>query len=175
MATEMGEYLVGSYLKLVLGCGVVDYNTRPPGGGMQGLGELDVVGFDFAHRKAYFCEVTTHLGGLLIGPNADNTIAKLKSKHARQRDYVKNHLHLPKFAIRFMFWSPVVRRGLVGTLAKTGFELFINQTYSEAIEEVKKKARTSTADANNPAFRVLQILEHMRRVPPNEMRSAVKG
>ena len=77
----MGEFLVGAYLKLVLGCGVVDYNARPPGGGLAGLGELDVVGFDFAKRKAYLCEVTTHLGGLLIGPNADNTINKLKSKH----------------------------------------------------------------------------------------------
>jgi hypothetical protein len=52
MATEMGEYLVGAYLKLVLGCGVVDYNARPPGGGLQGLGELDVIGFDFVSRSA---------------------------------------------------------------------------------------------------------------------------
>src|SRR4051812_33730448 len=108
------EYLVGAYLKLVLGCGVVDYNARPPGGGLQGLGELDVVGFDFANGRAYLCEVTTHLGGLLIGPNAENTIKKLKSKHERQKDYVRDHFHLPKFSIRL--WSPVVRRGLVRKL-----------------------------------------------------------
>jgi hypothetical protein len=40
MATEMGEYIVGAYLKLVLGCDVVDYNTRPPGGGVTGLNEM---------------------------------------------------------------------------------------------------------------------------------------
>lgn len=64
-----------------------------------------------------------------------------------------------------MFWSPVVRRGLVPKLKATGFELFINETYSRAIEDLRAKARTSSADANNPAFRVLQILEHVRRVP----------
>ena len=166
MPTEMGEYLVGAYLKLVLECGVVDYNARPPSGGLQGLGELDVIGFDFSNRKAYLCEVTTHLDGLQIGGGAKSTISKLKSKHIRQREYAKNHLHLPGFDIRYMFWSPVVRRGLVTELEATGFELFINKTYSEAIEQLKKKAKTSTADANNPAFRVLQILEHVRRVPP---------
>jgi hypothetical protein len=38
MATEMGEYLVGAYLKLVLGCGVVDFNPRPPGAHATGSG-----------------------------------------------------------------------------------------------------------------------------------------
>jgi hypothetical protein len=166
MPTEMGEYLVGAYLKVVLKCSVVDYNARPRGGGLEGLGELDVIGFDFADRKAYLCEVTTHLDGLLIGGSGQSTIAKLKSKHLRQQEYVKRHLHLPDFAIRYMFWSPVVRRGLVQELEQTGFELFINRTYSEAMEKLRDSARASTADANNPAFRVLQILEHLRRTPP---------
>ena len=76
MPTEMGEYLVGAYLKLVLKCGVVDYNARPPGGSLEGLGEFDVIGFGFASRRAYLCEVTTHLGGLLIGGGGQSTIAK---------------------------------------------------------------------------------------------------
>jgi hypothetical protein len=83
MPTEMSEYLVGAYLKLVLGCSVVDYNARPPGGGLEGLGELDVIGFDFANRKAYFCEVTTHLDGLLIGKDGAATMTKLESPSAR--------------------------------------------------------------------------------------------
>ena len=40
-------YIVGAYLKLIEGCDVIDYNVRPPGGGMAGLSELDVVGLDF--------------------------------------------------------------------------------------------------------------------------------
>ena len=44
MLTDVGEYLVGAYLQLFENCDFVDYNVRPPGGGMKGLGELDVVG-----------------------------------------------------------------------------------------------------------------------------------
>jgi hypothetical protein len=166
MPTEMGEYLVGAYLKLVFECSVVDYNARPAGGGLQGLGELDVIGFDFVGRNVYLCEVTTHLDGLHIGQGAGSTITKLAAKHRRQREYAERHLHLPDFTARFMFWSPVVRRALAGQLEGIGFELFINRKYREAIEELRKKARASTADANNPAFRVLQILEHLRSAPP---------
>lgn len=64
MAVEMGEYVAGAYLKLVLGCDFIDYNVRPPGGGLEGLGELDVVGLDFKAQTAYLCEVTTHVRGL---------------------------------------------------------------------------------------------------------------
>ena len=32
-----GEYIVGAYLKLKLDCDFVDYNVRPPGGGLEGL------------------------------------------------------------------------------------------------------------------------------------------
>jgi hypothetical protein len=166
MPTEMGEYLVGAYLKLVLGCSVVDYNARPTGGGIQGLGELDVIGFDFIKRNVFLCEVTTHLDGLQIGGGAKSTIAKLAAKHVRQREYAERHLHLPDFKARFMFWSPVVRRGLVTALEGIGFELFINGTYREAVEQLRVKAKASTADANNPAFRALQILEHLRRAAP---------
>jgi hypothetical protein len=163
MATEMGEYLVGAYLKLILGCGVVDYNARPPGGGLTGLGELDVIGLDLANEKAYLCEVTTHLDGIQIGGGAQSTIKKLTDKHARQREYAKSHLHLPKFAVRFMYWAPRVRKGLMAELEATGFELWVNETYTKAVEELRVKARSSTSDSNNPAFRMLQILEHMRR------------
>ncbi|WP_298278523.1 hypothetical protein [uncultured Bradyrhizobium sp.] len=162
MPTEMGEYLVGAYLKLILECSVVDYNARPAGGGIQGLGELDVIGLDFINRNVYLCEVTTHLNGLLIGGGAESTIATLTAKHARQREYAEHHLHLPDFKARFMFWSPVVRPGLVARLKDIGFELFINGTYRNAVDELRSKASASTSDANNPAFRVLQILEHMR-------------
>lgn len=62
-----------------------------------------------------------------------------------------------------MFWSPVVRRGLVGPLGGIdGLELFINDNYTEAVNALRQRAARSTADANNPAFRMLQILGHMR-------------
>ena len=61
MKTEMGELVVGAYLKLCLHCAFVDYNVRPPGGGLEGLGELDVVGLDPDSGCAFLCEVTTHI------------------------------------------------------------------------------------------------------------------
>jgi Holliday junction resolvase-like predicted endonuclease len=161
MATEMGEYLVGAYLKLVRGFNVVDYNTRPPGGGLNGLGELDVIAFNFTSREVCLCEVTTHLDGLQIGPNADFTIRKISAKHQRQRSYAQSYL--ADFKPRYMFWSPRVRPQLAAKLESIeGLELYINDKYTAAVDELRVKASTSKADANNPAFRLLQILEHLR-------------
>ena len=69
MNTEMGELLIGAYLKVIEGCDVVCYNQRPPGGGLKGLHELDVLGLHFGKRTAFLCEVTTHTGGLLYVNN----------------------------------------------------------------------------------------------------------
>ena len=44
MLTDIGECFVGAYLQLIAKCDFVDYNVRPPGGGLAGLSELDVVG-----------------------------------------------------------------------------------------------------------------------------------
>ena len=57
--TDIGEYIVGAYLKITKKCDFVDYNVRPPGGGLEGLNELDVVELDFKNEIAYLCEVTT--------------------------------------------------------------------------------------------------------------------
>src|SRR5690349_1924403 len=162
MATEMGEFLVGAYLRLELKCGVVDYNARSPGGGLQGLGELDVIGFDFDAGAAYLCEVTTHLEGLLIGRGALATFDKIVKKHERQKSYAAEHLRRFR-RIRYMFWSPVVARGLAARLGQLdGLELMINGSYKTAIDKLRKHARRSTSTTSNPAFRVLQILEHLR-------------
>jgi hypothetical protein len=111
MLTDIGEFIAGAYLQLEEKCEVVDYNVRPPGGGLDGLGELDVVGLNFDTNTIFFCEVTTHIRGLLYKNNQE-TIARIKRKYERQRIYAKrykdnfeNH--------RFMFWSPYVPRGIL--------------------------------------------------------------
>ncbi|MDD5659927.1 MAG: hypothetical protein PHR39_07990 [Actinomycetota bacterium] len=38
--TDIGEYIVGAYLKVIKKCDFIDYNARPPGGGLEGLNEL---------------------------------------------------------------------------------------------------------------------------------------
>jgi hypothetical protein len=163
MNAEMGEFLVGAYLKVVEGCDFVGYNVRPPGGGLQGLEELDVVGLQFASRTAFLCEVTTHIGGLLIGSN-QTTVAKLAAKHLRQKDYAERQLkEFPKR--RYQFWSPVVPRGYLTThLPKIdpALELVINEEYGRRVQVLRARAAKQMNDENNPAFRLLQILERVR-------------
>lgn len=162
MNTEMGEYLVGACLKVVEGCDFVDYNVRFPGGGLKGLDELDVIGFNFHSSTAYLCEVTTHIRGLLYVDNR-TTVDRIARKFMKQKRYAGEHLgHIAKH--RFMFWSPAVPKGYMtkGLAEIGGLELIINAEYARRINELRGHAKTLTHDAGNPAFRLLQILEHVR-------------
>lgn len=163
MKTEMGEYIVGAYLKIIKGCDFVDYNIRPLGGGLEGLNELDVVGLDFKNKTAYLCEVTTHIRGLLYGNN-QKTVEKIKTKHEWQKKYADKHLS--DFPDKwFMFWSPVVPVGYITTEFEKidGMKFVINKEYAECIDELKEKAKELSNDVGNPFFRTLQILENLRR------------
>lgn len=165
MSIEMGEYAVGAYLKILSGCDFVDYNVRRPGGGLAGLGELDVIGLDFKRKIAYLCEVTTHIIGLLYKDNI-TTIERIKQKYQKQQkqqSYAKDYLKdFPTCS--FMFWSPRVPKGyLTENLTKIkGLELIINEEYTQRIRQLRHKARELTNDIGNPFFRALQILEHLR-------------
>lgn len=162
MLTDVGEYLVGAYLDLVEECDVIDYNVRPPGGGIQGLTELDLVGFSFERDTAYLCEVTTHIRGLLYRNNQE-TVRRIAKKHERQKAYAERYL--TQFSNkRYQFWSPVVPVGYVTeNLANlSDLELIINREYTARVEQLKKLARETAHDARNPVFRVLQILGHLR-------------
>jgi hypothetical protein len=155
----MGEYLVGSYLRLVEGCDFVDYNVRTPGGGLQGLNELDVLGLDFDGDTAFLCEVTTHVGGLLYGSGNQSSVDVIRKKHLHQRAYSEKYLS--RFSRHvFQFWSPNVPKGQLTQALETieGLELVINGEYKRRVETLMLRARSEKQDTNNPAFRMLQIL-----------------
>ncbi|ELB2274893.1 hypothetical protein QNZ94_004594 [Vibrio parahaemolyticus] len=162
MLTDIGEFIVGAHLQLFEGCDCVDYNVRPPGGGLDGLGELDVVGLNFATETAYLCEVTTHIRGLLYKSNKD-TVERVIKKHDRQKAYAKKYLSNFKHH-RFMFWSPVVPVGyLTNNLSEIeSLECVINGEYKRRFNELRSLAAGTTHDARNPVFRMLQIMEHLR-------------
>ena len=162
MKTELGEYLVGAYLSQKLECDFIGYNIRPRVSGLKGLAELDVVGLRHKDKTAFLCEVTTHLDGLQYG-SYPTTISKVREKHERQKLYAQQHLKAFD-TVKFMFWSPVVRRGAITlALAKiAGLELIINQEYSARVRELQEHAKDTTRDTGNPAFRFLQILAHLR-------------
>ena len=162
MTTEMGEYVAGAWLREVAGCDFVNYGVRPPGGGLAGLAEFDLVGFHFGERTAYLCEVTTHLDGLNYG-SYQLTLERITKKCERQRDYARRYLAV--FAShRFMFWSPRVPVGrLTDHLCGIdGLELVINGEYRKRVGELRELARDTTRDTGNPFFRALQILGHLR-------------
>ena len=161
--TDIGEYIVGAYLKVIKKCDFIDYNARPPVGGLEGLNELDVVGLDFKNKSVYLCEVTTHIRGILYKDNK-TTIERIKKKYQRQKEYADKYLlDFPKRY--FMFWSPVVPKGYVTEEIEKidGLEVVINEKYTQCIDELKEKAKKSTHDIGNPFFRILQILEHLKK------------
>lgn len=162
MLTDIGEYIVGAYLKLSEGCDFVDYNVRAPGGGVEGLGELDVLGLKMETKKAYLCEVTTHIRGLNYGGN-EKTVRRIIKKHERQKWYANNYLTNFDEA-EFSFWSPYVPVGYMTEQLQQvdGLQLVINEAYAARIDEMKRLAQANTHDTRNPFFRMLQILQHTR-------------
>jgi hypothetical protein len=164
MSTEMGEYIVGACLKLLMGCDVVDYNVRRPGGGLVGLDELDVLGLDFKNKTAYLCEVTTHLDGLLYGSGNAETVKRIRDKYLKMKEYADNYLPEYLTKPRFMFWSPVVKyTARKGIEQIKGLELIINDDYADYVAQLQEFANKATYNTGNPAIRVLQIIGHLRR------------
>lgn len=152
---EMGELLVGAYLQVVRKCSFVLYNQRPEGGGIEGLGELDVVGI--SDHTVYLCEVTTHVKG--IDPKA---VARIEAKFGRQRAFAKRHFkdHDKVFEL----WSPYVPRGdRLDRLSQIrGLDLVVNAEYARRVRELEERARKSAEPTGNDAFRLLQILGHLK-------------
>ena len=164
MNTEMGEYLVGAWLKEVKECDFIQYNARLPEGHLPGLNEVDVIGLDLKNKIAYLCEVTTHLRGVLYG-TYQKTIEKIRDKFAGDKEF--SDKILKDFPTRhYMLWSPVVPEGKLTSqlteLERNGVELVVNRKYAERIRELTTAAHRKANDTGNPAFRLLQILEHLR-------------
>ena len=160
---EMGEYVVGAYLKLVKGCQHVMYNVRQ---GKQS--EVDVVGIDLRHRVVCICEVKTHIGGLLISKGgADVTGEKIRKQLENNVQYGRQWSR--DFTPKYMFWSPYVPAGkrmaqlqAIETRIKPKVELIVNSEYTKRVEELQKMARHDDSTSGEPFYRALQIIEHMR-------------
>lgn len=162
VVTDVGELIVGAYLKLILNCDIVDYNVRVPGGGKLGLEELDVIGLKFDTKQAFLCEVTTHLRGVLY-TNNETTIKKIEDKHKRQISYAEKFLKdFPNR--RYMFWAPYVPKGgITDALFKINtLDLVINKDYTASIDKLRIEAKNTTHLTGNDFFRILQILEHLK-------------
>ncbi len=164
----MGEYAVGAYLKLILECDVVDYKVKRPTKGLESQFEIDLIGLQFSTSTAILCEVKTHILGLLCGSNNKDTIERIEKQFHNMQDYAKNYLHNFENQ-KFMLWSPYVPEGVQtkSYSEMNGLDLIINDTYTEKIRQLENLAKRNkysvTKITDNPFFRTLQILGHLRK------------
>ncbi len=162
--SEVGEEIVGTWLRYCRGCDFVDYNV----GVRDGQGEIDVIGINLVEKEAYVCEVATHIHGLGY-KNVEQTIL---NKFIRANDYANTALW--GMPVTYMFWAPVVRRGDQMAALKAvqsglwearrlRLELVINQAYVDKMDELRGLAAKRRRDVPHQMFRLLQIEEHAKR------------
>lgn len=185
MQPQIGEQLVGAYLRIINDYDLVSYNQRSKEAGQQM--ELDVLGVGTVNgdQTVYGCEVVTHLNGLHYNgtPDTDEwaeygnddyqyTLQRLWEKF--QQDYgLLTDVFDRADTYVLQFWSPVVPQGyLTDGLAElqrrfeaehdVTIELVVNGEYANRINDLREKASTTQKSYDEPAFRFLQILEHLR-------------
>ena len=166
MAEDIGESLVGSYLRYVAGCEFVLFNTFLPGE----QGEIDVIGIRLGTpRDIYFSEVTTHIGGMTYGGNK-NTVDKVRSKLVRARSFAQDRF--PGDNHHFEVWSPRVP---VGAMTKqfdamkvefasdaSDLTFVMNQQYGDRVQALIGVAKDNSKATSDPAFRLLQVLSRVK-------------
>lgn len=167
--SDLGESLVGAYMRHVEQCSIVLYNSFFA----DQQGEVDVVALKRQGpekpRLVYLCEVTTHIEGM-----ARNTVKRVPAKLGRLREFAE--LTFPEEEHRFQWWSPYVNEGAItagfehlrADWAADGraLEFIINTEYTRRIAQLVKHASGNTSTTNEPAYRMLQMLTHLRGEKP---------
>lgn len=166
---ETGEYLVGAWLKLCGGCEIVVYNQKVSPKGPR-MNEVDVIGLEPQGYRAYFCEVATHLGGLLYSGGNKDTMRRIENKFKADVEYA--HRTFLGWQVHHMLWAPYVPKGMLTSsltdlqskLKADGVDLhlIINQEYTLSVDQLRELAGTETRDRGESFYRALQILEHLR-------------
>lgn len=182
---QIGEQLVGAYLRINNDCDLVSYNQRSKEAGQQM--ELDVlgVGTDNGNQTIYGCEVVTHLDGLHYNgtPDTDSweeygnddyqyTLQRLWEKFQQDYALIRDVFDRADTYV-LQFWSPVVPQGyLTDGLEElqsrfeaehdVSIDLVINGEYTDRVYDLRQKASATRKSYDESAFRFLQILEHLR-------------
>ena len=188
-AVTIGEELVGAWLSICEGCDFVTYSQRHP----TGQGEIDVLALKMAWKRAYLCQVTTHLGGMLYssgskpasatrpGSSYYQTVAKVEDKWNRDIRYVEECLD--GFETELMLWTlkaskEYVVQPLAALAAKlmqqhqVTISIIANAEYARRIRQLEAEAKRTTKETGNSAFRVLQILARLAPVDDRDAATA---
>lgn len=170
---DIGESLVGSYLRYVEGCDFVVYETRG-----AGQGEIDVIGMRLQDRKVWLCEVAIHLAGLEYGSGYAGSRDKVRQKLDRAEELAKKLFSGQE--ITYAFWSLRVPKGLAAMLEELtheyearglNVEFVINERFTAQISKLRKAAAADVKATSEPAYRLLQVLEHLRWAPDAGLRT----
>ncbi len=176
MAKDIGEEIVGAWLRVIADCDFVQYNVPT----RKKQGEVDVIGLNLRTQTVYICEVATHTQGLEYTKNGiKSTVETLEKKFIADVEYAKDYL--ADFTQKFMFWSPIVRLPIkheakqntfldIAQVQKTihdrygiAIEMVINENYLNRINQLKTKANEETSASEYPVFRMLQIINSLEK------------
>jgi hypothetical protein len=175
---NIGESLVGDYLKVILGCDFVEFNLYTP----DVQGEIDVVGINAKGKKIYICEVATHLvTGLMYVNQKEKTpenVVRFVKKFTKNIEYADKYF--ADYEKVFMLWSPIIKNQKTGAkfnqtddIAKIKAEIFerfqvdiqvvCNQKYMDCINQLRHYAGTETKELKSPVLRLFQIEEKLTK------------
>ncbi len=171
-----GERLVGDYLRHIKGCDFVDFNVYTK----KTQGEIDVIGVNLATNEAFICEVATHLptGIQYVRDARPDTADRLTKKFLKDIQYGSEAFL--GYTVRYMLWSPVVRRSHgkpeydqfvhlkrieeeVKAKTDVAITFVINKDYVAAVDKLRAFARKETKELKSPLMRFLQIDEWSRK------------
>ncbi|MFB6254951.1 MAG: hypothetical protein ABEI06_10110 [Halobacteriaceae archaeon] len=188
---QVGELIVGAYLRVINECTFVSYNQQSIEQG-KAL-DIDILGIESTKdgQVIFACIVSTHLHGTHYSgtPTTDkwNDYGNDAYQYTLERiwktfrdDYNQITTMFPNADQYILqFWSPIVPVGLLTTGLedlKQQFEqnyggqidLVINEEYTQRIRELQHQAARTKQRYGEPAFRLLQILEHIRDHTPDQ-------
>ena len=173
---NIGEEIAGEYLKVIRGCGFVQYNFYTP----DTQGEIDVVGIDIKTKTLYICEVATHLEtGLQYTKNRQpDNVRRFKAKFEKNITYAQNHM--PEYTPIFMLWSPIVKnpqkrakhnqtrdlheiQAYINEKHNLEIELVVNDKFEEYLQQLRNYALNETKELKSPVLRLMQIEEKLKK------------
>ncbi len=162
---EIGESLVGAFLKFFESCDIVEYNLILPRQ-IDSQGEIDVVGINFKDQKIFLCEVVTHLQTMNYG-SREETVNKIRQKMEKNRKLAE--MQFADWEAIYMVWSPTVGQlmddglnAMLNELKGIKVDLIFNEEYANRVIKLIEKASHDIKDYNEPFFRCLQILTHLK-------------
>jgi len=172
---NIGEEIVGEYLKIILGCDFIEYNFYTPG--VQG--EIDVVGINAAKKRLYICEVATHLitGLQYVKERQPDNVDRFVKKFKKGVEYASKYF--PDYEKHFMLWSPIVKnqgptakhnqtgdiqkiQALIRSKCGVEIEPIVNKDYLRCLDDLRTYARKETKELKSPVLRLMQIEEKLK-------------